>query len=686
MAGLREKGVVMSSTSHFSSASTETLAEEEHGVEYANPHVQESIRAKYGLLPGLAGTTLVTFLLLAGAAQNWTITGEAYRAITSHRATVQLVVQVLSLLLGSAQVYAVCALINFSTRLMLTRNPASLDQMKLWNALCGSRLEWTLPWRQVVVLGCFVSLTVVPSSLWTGAITPIDTYGYRSSYRIDVPRYSAASEPFWNITTDIRALNEGTVLRETRGTFSYQPARDLQGSIQDAAAAASCRNGSEPIKKKMDHTPFAYRGRSFGAGASVGLSDEGLAGFTYYNYTEVGYLTDIACTINSSSNYYIVPIGNSDTTSLPALYLATGYLPNSSPNKYESYSTAALINSTGIVAFQDVINQGKYMYAVATLGDIYAGLNHTQCTTIFTPTLLSVSVDVRKGIITVSPTPGEAPDLEASGTLLARVHSIIRYISMINTSLYTSTLGNVLASNIANVVASNETANSTSSTLGAIEASMESMMDDALLAYNSAQLMIAQDSVPTPASGHLPGVRIGQPGYIYAITIINAAVLLLVAAECWRTRGWHGLLRFDYRDIKTVILGSAAGGAAIASAARNVHRAHGTVWTADPADRVAGKVHVVLDESGMAFLPGSTAGLSPPPLEKSGHLSISAPFGRSTLGFSTFRGSNYEGGFYKTPGSSFVQKDPRDRWGDGGGEGTSESHDGKFYRTNTSGI
>lgn len=170
-------------------------------------------------------------------------------------------------------------------------------------------------------------------------------------------------------------------------------------------------------------------------------------------------------------------------------------------------------------------------------------------------------------------------------------------------NLYSSTFGNVFLHNINRVVRGQSIGpnnpiyeDDEAQRLKAVEDSLTSMLDNVLLAYSSAQLMLGNDTILKPTTVLIPSIRIGGSAYIYIIAVINFAYLTLYLIELARTRGWKALQRFDYMDIKTLIVGTSMGGTSIANATRQAHELKQTRWNGTSGDRIAGKIDVYLDD------------------------------------------------------------------------------------------
>lgn len=91
------------------------------------------------------------------------------------------------------------------------------------------------------------------------------------------------------------------------------------------------------------------------------------------------------------------------------------------------------------------------------------------------------------------------------------------------------------------------------------------MLDDILVNYASAQIMVANETKTTSASVTMKALQIGEGEYIIAIAILNAVLFLVVIEEAIRTRGWKTLTDFNYMSPRNLILGSSRGGSELAN-------------------------------------------------------------------------------------------------------------------------
>ncbi|KAL9630412.1 MAG: hypothetical protein Q9164_006429, partial [Protoblastenia rupestris] len=491
-----------------------------------------SFLRKYFTSSALIMTTIISLLLFASNKRQYSVSGDYYTALSKYRASVQIAVQFISSLLGFLQQSIVCQLYNYHTRLRIRSTPPTLDTIYVWNSISAARTAWGLRIKLVLATALFALGTLVPAALWAGAITPtLVVTQAREATSILVPQFMDAA----NIREWPSEINDsGPLLRSTKGLFSFSPGVKLLGSLLASAASATTVDGRVREHAKFDNTRYTYNGRSFGAGASVGLSDSAISDNPLalsYSYRENGLRTDVKCIHNSSAQFII------EDESLTNIYPVRGYLPNSGDS--ESYSEYYGHRSDAIVAIGITNNNAstERILGIAA-GASYAALNATQCTFHFIPKIFNFEL-----------------------------------ISNDQTSLYVSLLGDSFNSSIANYkssVASNGShalPDETAATLAGLANSVTAMVDDLLVAYSSAQLMIMNDMDYAFADVRIHAFRYGSGVYMYLSFAINIAIALLLLEEAFRTRGWRDLLYFDYMDPRSLIVGASMGGCAVAHAA-----------------------------------------------------------------------------------------------------------------------
>lgn len=316
-------------------------------------------------------------------------------------------------------------------------------------------------------------------------------------------------------------------------------------------------------------------------------------------------------------------------------------------------------NVVSINANPDLNSTGKGTVMIATgntQGSPYLTLNQTQCSVSFIPTLFDISVNLSSLVITVrransasdmDPTAqpnatftawrcATLPDALASldnstsgcgsytaqgqpglGNIATRALRQLNDLSVLDTSTRTSSLGEMFLSLIQNErlytrnntryqdwnisdfdtdVSSPDTANNTSILEYSIVQGIKSLMDDSLLAFASAQLVLHYENFSrvTPGSLTVGAVVVGTRGYVYSLFAFNFLVILILIEEMLRTRCWANLPLFDYNDVKGVIVASSMGGKELANKVVATHEKRGSVWVADPHDKTASGIRVQL--------------------------------------------------------------------------------------------
>ena len=139
----------------------------------------------------------------------------------------------------------------------------------------------------------------MPAALWAGAITPVlSTLTVDSTTR--VPKYQRDPKNlYWNQSGTAELQGGYNTSSTPFGDFSFFPAFPYANLIMGSASRASVRNNTHP---KYDNTRYAFTGRSYTVGSSVGLAGDVLETpyIVQYSYEEVGYKTSVSCIVNGT--------------------------------------------------------------------------------------------------------------------------------------------------------------------------------------------------------------------------------------------------------------------------------------------------------------------------------------------------------------------------------------------------
>ena len=169
----------------------------------------------------LVTTTISTTIIALSITQKYSAGGLVNWVRTS-RATIQIVVHLLSATLAALQLYVLGGFVSFRTNLRLLAKPMSLDTLKLHQALSLRKFDFDLPLQFFVVALVYAAVLQAPGALWAGAITPVlATANVTALYKI--PLYNKSFVAAWG--APCRPATPCEVLQNTRqqGTFTNVP-------------------------------------------------------------------------------------------------------------------------------------------------------------------------------------------------------------------------------------------------------------------------------------------------------------------------------------------------------------------------------------------------------------------------------------------------------------------------------
>ena len=589
-----------------------------HGWPIRNPDHPVFIKLKS--LPGLILTTILSSVLVYGINERPFTDDTFYSFVANHRSSTQ---AILSLFTGGfkiLQIYLLRSMINLEAKTQLLASlPPTQERLKWWKALAAYKIDRSLPLISYLPMLVVWALALLPNFLWTGALTP-NLLPRDIPLNIDVPFYPPDPDgQSWNATWTPSASHD--VLRSPWGTFSYTPAYDRGGSMINTAAGFIADKDTLGTRPRSDKTGYTYTTRSYGVGSSIGLSipdfQESITQPTNLTYQEVGYYADVTCGFNTSSNWGIFNGTQDSNPFIPNIYLAAGATPNNALYWQLQYSAVNDSNVVSINADPGLGSPGIATIVIATGTGPYSQLNRSQCSVTFNPTLFNISLDIGSNRIQVEKA-GSAPDMDPTaqtnatftawncqtlpasfdatsnfsgcsnytaqgrpglGNIATRALRQLNDLSTQDMSLHTSNLGEMFLSLIVderNYAANftldlaNFTSNGTKSpdtTPGvltySIKKGLESLIDDSLLAFASAQLALHYDTSVRSVNGTLTtnGIQFGTKPYVYAIFAFDILLILFFVEEAFRTHFWAMLPSSSYNDLNSVVVASSLGGA-----------------------------------------------------------------------------------------------------------------------------
>jgi len=231
-------------------------------------------------------------------------------------------------------------------------------------------------------------------------------------------------------------------------------------------------------------------------------------------------------------------------------------------------------------------------------GANYGSLNNAQCNVTMIPKQFTVNVNVEQGLITIIPQDNH-PNTASVNPLEIVQGAFVSFASLseVASTKFTSAIGNLLNSNINNVQLQNTGESQDAKRLRAIAESMQVITDDALVAFGSAQLIVANVTKEVPVKVVINALQIDTASYIYIVAGMNALIVLIVCAEAVRKKGWKGMPSFNYMSVKSTVLSSSMGGHGIGGKIKHLHSASERSWGGGANDRLNGGIKLRFEES-----------------------------------------------------------------------------------------
>ncbi|KAE8451715.1 hypothetical protein EG329_003172 [Mollisiaceae sp. DMI_Dod_QoI] len=601
-------------------------------VKASGTAAEEGTFAKIIHVPGLILTTIISTVILVVLESNRVIAGNGnvYHTITKAQTTTQQVVTVTASILGVIHANAITKLINQATRIILAKQPTSVHRLKLWYALSTVSLDRSVRWTELpLVIGIYFALSYGPSFLWSGAIAPVQTVTRDTHASIALPQYTDISYRYWAQN----AFDNNTApLISPKGTFTYLPILDRLGYLIVDGSSATTIDGQPQVHSKNDNSNYTYIGRSYGVGSSVGLSDGALENTSAsYKYNETGYHASVDCMYNKSSQFRLLLVQPGATKPkwiIPYSYLATGWGPEaegpSNNCTVDNVEACGGFIVEGLGGDQDIVAAGWWgsaesghqfdgfpapnnyigktrpglskSFTTLAAGSGNPNLNNVQCSISMIPTSFTINVDIhsRKLSVTVR-NDSNVADIEPTGFIADSAASVLGIMSSLDTSFKTSILSSILTRNINNKISqqalSDQSQPQDVATLQGIAESIETLIDDSLLATASAQLMIANDYHTITPTVYRNGLRIGEKRVVVTLVIVNALIVVLFIEEALRTRNWNTLPKFDYSKIESIIVATSLGGSALGDAVLSK-----SSWVGGDLTEDAGDVKVIVSQ------------------------------------------------------------------------------------------
>ena len=490
--------------------------------------------------------------------------------VIRYRNSFQIIVQILSSILSTAQVLVVCSLFNFAARIKLFESSTSIGNLSFWSALSIPRFDASLSSRRLLFVTLTLALGTGLGALWTGSLTPLSSTASRDDGKVLIPFFNSSV----SITMAPRQ-SDGAIITNCGGS-SFQDPRGgnyppLDGCIvinklgNLIMTASTATNLTSPRQHpRLDNSTWTYKGRSYGKGSSANLfkltNTTEKSADVGYSYQESGYNISASCQKQTNvlfpfEEYYTGGVGQLTLWSSQVVMLDSGNI--SIPPFYVASSVSDGVNSHpfGYFAWTAFSNNSVYYLATSSQPDSWsAKANNILCTIEFAPMTFLTNVSTLDQSITV--TPLEPIDqFNQTGNIKDAIISDLDLLSRASSSsvtftpLYYAISNNWQAAKIA-YNASDDAAWELS-----LQDAIVEVADD-LLAYQGILAVVrgGNESVPQSVQRHFAAVKIGQTKYHFAQLVINIFLCIIYLYEASRTRYWKHLPGFDFLDIKALTL------------------------------------------------------------------------------------------------------------------------------------
>lgn len=235
-----------------------------------------------------------------------------------------------------------------------------------------------------------------------------------------------------------------------------------------------------------------------------------------YNYIKFGYMTNVSCIKNSSSDFHfrLIDYMNRIITasqyqqahhseldfnhSLPrihfelSIYYAEGYFPNSMMGVPEIYPVISWHeNYENMSAWVTVANGNRNMIVIAAGAHMYQAFNQTQCEVFFNLIVFDIAVSrTNHSIIVLLQRSFSARLIDSTGHLPINVIHSINLLSRMSSSLYVSVFGETLSRNVERMQKQQPHLAKSEAVTTAVAESFTVMIDDILFAYGASPLSI----------------------------------------------------------------------------------------------------------------------------------------------------------------------------------------------------
>ena len=222
----------------------------------------ESYSAKVFHIIALLITTVLAIISLSTRSAHYT--GSLLSLVQHHRTNVQVIVQIVSYTAAFLQLYILRKIFSFAFRLHIRKATMSLEKLSLYTAIANCQVDLNLSLWNLLICLLITLLAIIPSVLWTGALTPVLVPRQLEIGKISVPRFTVSSTDVWNSEFQIREpnmslwnlVNNCQEVQDQRGYVPSCPVPALQPLLLLSARTATTIDNSSRRHAKFDNSDW----------------------------------------------------------------------------------------------------------------------------------------------------------------------------------------------------------------------------------------------------------------------------------------------------------------------------------------------------------------------------------------------------------------------------------------------
>lgn len=367
------------------------------------------------------------------------------------------------------------------------------------------------------------------------------------------------------------------------GLFAFDP-QVFTGLFLESGRQASNRNGPDGRSShaKPDSTGFIYFGRSYGAGSAAGFSNiTSDSRPLWYEYTETGIVAQTLCERNESSDFHIEVYQRYEHPNVTwggTLGYTFGSLADGHPvdepiwlfgdgpqdlfainHRWDAILRQSLVAVASAPPNADEQQSFKIGMIMPQFGQVQCRVSYSAHEILTRVNMTNSSIEAVPGNEVEWPDWADLITWNVNNALIslsrsdngfagsrvgiAMAYNALTYMNVTSQDVDRDVPDNVITESLADFVTS--------------------VIDNMFVLTNAGRIQLLDDTEQVPALLAVNRVILGEPGFIYAIFILNWLIVLLCVCYIVFMRAWMRVANLDFTDLGAVILGTSKGGSAL---------------------------------------------------------------------------------------------------------------------------